>query len=397
MRPGSSSRARSARSTAVCTASSSSRTSRCPPPTCSERSARGCRRRSRASRRCAFAPRPPPAAPRGGRSTTRSPRRADPTGPACRSASASRSRPCSARAPWISSPRAARCTPPRERRKPAMPRRRSPWPRPSPRRPSPASWTARSSSPAARPSSRGIRSRASTAASAPGASPRARPRSCVSPSRAGCWRRPNPEGRRLIHAGIVLRGKPALQYRHGAGAKGRPGRGRAQGPARGDLRHGPAHLPGRPRSPHAETRHHRPRDLRRGRGGAGRQRLRRGRSRRGRAAPLLQRMPRLQMGAPYLCYKLQVRGVELPGGMQEYWAVPTERISRCRSARGRPRRRDRAARHRGSHRHAREREERRRHPGLRRRPHRRAHRDGLAPSGARASSCRRSIRSASTC
>ena len=33
-----------------------------------------------------------------------------------------------------------------------------------------------------------------------------------------------------------------------------------------------------------------------------------------------------KMGAPYLCYKLQVRGVELPGGMQEYWAVPTERM-----------------------------------------------------------------------
>ena len=32
------------------------------------------------------------------------------------------------------------------------------------------------------------------------------------------------------------------------------------------------------------------------------------------------------MGAPYLCYKLQVRGVDVPGGMQEYWAVPTERI-----------------------------------------------------------------------
>src|SRR6202162_4747305 len=33
-----------------------------------------------------------------------------------------------------------------------------------------------------------------------------------------------------------------------------------------------------------------------------------------------------RMGAPYLCYKLQVRGVELPGGMQEYWAVPAERL-----------------------------------------------------------------------
>ncbi len=33
-----------------------------------------------------------------------------------------------------------------------------------------------------------------------------------------------------------------------------------------------------------------------------------------------------QMGAPFLCYRLQVRGVELPGGMQEYWAVPAERL-----------------------------------------------------------------------
>src|SRR5262249_13834819 len=33
-----------------------------------------------------------------------------------------------------------------------------------------------------------------------------------------------------------------------------------------------------------------------------------------------------RMGATYLCYRLQVRGVELPGGMQDYWAVPTERL-----------------------------------------------------------------------
>jgi 2-desacetyl-2-hydroxyethyl bacteriochlorophyllide A dehydrogenase len=33
-----------------------------------------------------------------------------------------------------------------------------------------------------------------------------------------------------------------------------------------------------------------------------------------------------KMGAPFLCYNLQVRGVELPGGMQEYWVVPTERV-----------------------------------------------------------------------
>ncbi len=33
-----------------------------------------------------------------------------------------------------------------------------------------------------------------------------------------------------------------------------------------------------------------------------------------------------RMGATWLCYKLQVLGVDVPGGMQEYWAVPTERL-----------------------------------------------------------------------
>jgi (R,R)-butanediol dehydrogenase / meso-butanediol dehydrogenase / diacetyl reductase len=32
------------------------------------------------------------------------------------------------------------------------------------------------------------------------------------------------------------------------------------------------------------------------------------------------------MGAAYLCYRLRVRGVEEPGGMQEYWNVPTARL-----------------------------------------------------------------------
>ena len=32
------------------------------------------------------------------------------------------------------------------------------------------------------------------------------------------------------------------------------------------------------------------------------------------------------MGAPWLCYKLKVLGVDVPGGMQEYWAVPVERL-----------------------------------------------------------------------
>jgi len=33
-----------------------------------------------------------------------------------------------------------------------------------------------------------------------------------------------------------------------------------------------------------------------------------------------------RMGAAYLCYRLRVRGVEEPGGMQEYWNVPTARL-----------------------------------------------------------------------
>jgi 2-desacetyl-2-hydroxyethyl bacteriochlorophyllide A dehydrogenase len=33
-----------------------------------------------------------------------------------------------------------------------------------------------------------------------------------------------------------------------------------------------------------------------------------------------------RMGATYLCYQLKVMGVDAPGGMQEYWAVPTARL-----------------------------------------------------------------------
>jgi 2-desacetyl-2-hydroxyethyl bacteriochlorophyllide A dehydrogenase len=33
-----------------------------------------------------------------------------------------------------------------------------------------------------------------------------------------------------------------------------------------------------------------------------------------------------RMGATYLCYKLKVLGVDVPGGMREYWAVPTDRL-----------------------------------------------------------------------
>jgi len=33
-----------------------------------------------------------------------------------------------------------------------------------------------------------------------------------------------------------------------------------------------------------------------------------------------------RMGAPYLCYRLKVLGVDAPGGMQEFWAVPLARL-----------------------------------------------------------------------
>ena len=33
-----------------------------------------------------------------------------------------------------------------------------------------------------------------------------------------------------------------------------------------------------------------------------------------------------RMGASYICYNLKVLGVDLPGGLQEYWAVPTARL-----------------------------------------------------------------------
>jgi 2-desacetyl-2-hydroxyethyl bacteriochlorophyllide A dehydrogenase len=35
-----------------------------------------------------------------------------------------------------------------------------------------------------------------------------------------------------------------------------------------------------------------------------------------------------RMGASYLCYRLKVRGVELPGGLQEFWTVPVTRLLR---------------------------------------------------------------------
>ena len=33
-----------------------------------------------------------------------------------------------------------------------------------------------------------------------------------------------------------------------------------------------------------------------------------------------------RMGAPYICYRLKVLGVDVAGGMQDYWAVPTSRL-----------------------------------------------------------------------
>jgi 2-desacetyl-2-hydroxyethyl bacteriochlorophyllide A dehydrogenase len=39
-----------------------------------------------------------------------------------------------------------------------------------------------------------------------------------------------------------------------------------------------------------------------------------------------------RMGASYICYELKVLGVDLPGGLQEYWAVPGERLLRIPDA-----------------------------------------------------------------
>jgi len=41
-----------------------------------------------------------------------------------------------------------------------------------------------------------------------------------------------------------------------------------------------------------------------------------------------------RMGASYLCYRLKVRGVELPGGLQEFWTVPVARLLRVPGALG---------------------------------------------------------------
>ena len=41
-----------------------------------------------------------------------------------------------------------------------------------------------------------------------------------------------------------------------------------------------------------------------------------------------------RMGAPYICYQLKVLGVDVPGGMQEYWAVPTSRLIKVPDALG---------------------------------------------------------------
>src|SRR5205807_10153616 len=41
-----------------------------------------------------------------------------------------------------------------------------------------------------------------------------------------------------------------------------------------------------------------------------------------------------RMGGYYLCYRLKIYGVELPGGMQDYWAVPAERMLHVPAALG---------------------------------------------------------------
>jgi len=41
-----------------------------------------------------------------------------------------------------------------------------------------------------------------------------------------------------------------------------------------------------------------------------------------------------RMGASHLCYRLKVRGVELPGGLQEFWAVPAARLLRVPASLG---------------------------------------------------------------
>src|SRR5437016_1125324 len=41
-----------------------------------------------------------------------------------------------------------------------------------------------------------------------------------------------------------------------------------------------------------------------------------------------------RMGGSYLCYKLKVLGVDLPGGMREYWSVPVARLLRVPAALG---------------------------------------------------------------
>jgi (R,R)-butanediol dehydrogenase / meso-butanediol dehydrogenase / diacetyl reductase len=51
-----------------------------------------------------------------------------------------------------------------------------------------------------------------------------------------------------------------------------------------------------------------------------------------------------RMGAAYLCYNLKVLGVEVPGGMQEYWAVtPRAAFEDPRGVERRSRGADRAA------------------------------------------------------
>src|SRR5437588_11415519 len=41
-----------------------------------------------------------------------------------------------------------------------------------------------------------------------------------------------------------------------------------------------------------------------------------------------------RMGGSYLCYKLKVLGVDLPGGMREFWPVPVARLLKVPAALG---------------------------------------------------------------
>ena len=103
-------------------------------------------------------------------------------------------------------------------------------------------------------------------------------------------------------------------------------RGAPASPPRRHLRQRPAHLPGTPRPPRSEGRHHRSRDVRRVVLGARRDGIQRGGPGGGRAVDLLRDLPRVPDGRDAIsATSLKVMGVDAPGGMQEYRAVPAAR------------------------------------------------------------------------